>query len=108
MAILNLPAPGVDDFEVIYRIELDGTFFRFQFRWNPRDNSWYLDIGGDDGLAVVRNIRMVIAGGITDPYKALAIPQGDMSVVDTTETGVEAERIEFGDRIQLRYTEVET
>ena len=106
MATLRIPTPGPADFGFLYRIQIEEVFYRFQFRWNVRDNSWYLDIGDDAGNAIARSMRMVLGEEILRPHKALAIPQGNLRVVDTTGKGIEATRTEFGQRVLLEYVEV--
>lgn len=109
MSLLPTPPDGL--FGFTFRIALDGTFYRMQYKWNIRDNSWYLDIGNDAGVATVRNLRMVIGTDILEPNRAQGselVPQGTLSVVDTTNSGVEAEREELGGRVLVTYDEVDS
>lgn len=108
MATLVLPMPTPFEFGRFYRILLDGDFFSFTFIWNARHDSWQLTIGSGDNVDVVRNLRMVVLEDILRPYRALGVPQGTLSVVDTSgQQRDPGERVEFGDRVQLQYTEVD-
>jgi len=108
MATLAIPTPPASSFGFLVRVNLEGVFYRLQFKWNGRDESWYLDIGDDGGNATVRNLRLVIGDDILAPHKSIAAakcPQGNLRVVDTEASGVEAERDELGGRVLLLYDE---
>lgn len=105
------PTPPSGSFGFTFRLALDGTFYRFQYKWNLRDTSWYLDIGNDAGEATARNMRMVIGEDILAPHQSQgsdSVPQGVLSVVDTTNQGIEAARDELGARVLVMYEEVAT
>lgn len=104
-----VPTPPDGSFAYVFRMQLDGTFYRFQYKWNPRDTSWYLDIADDKGSATVRNLRMVIGDDILAPHRSLgqdACPQGNLSVIDTSGAGLEALREDLGVRVIVDYVEV--
>jgi hypothetical protein len=105
MATFRLPTPPQSSFVFIVRLFIDGIPFRFQYRWNSRNTSWVLDIGGSDGVAIVRNLKMTIGTDILAPHRALEVPQGNLRVVDTAKSGVEPTREEFGGRVLLLYDE---
>jgi hypothetical protein len=110
MSTLKIPTPPDGVFSYIYRINLDGDFYRFQWRWNLRDLSWYLDVGDERGNATVRNLRLVIGDDLFEPHKGLGAgqcPQGSLRVVDTSGTYVEADRDELGTRVLIFYDEPE-
>ena len=109
MATLILPTPTLAEFGRIYRLDLDGTFYRFRFIWNPRSNLWGMDLGSNDDVDIVRALSMVVSADILEPFRALAVPQGTLSVVDTSGAGLDpVARTDFGDRVQLQYEEVAT
>lgn len=102
----TMPTPPLGDFGHSFRVDLDGTFYRMQYRWNPRDFSWYLDVATDAGVSTVRGIRLVIGTDKLDPHKSQGvdrIPQGVLSVVDTSGKGIEAERVDIGVRVIVTY-----
>ena len=108
MATFDVPTPpeGVAKWQV--RVELDGTFYRLLYKWNVRDLSWYMDIADDTGTALVRSRRIVLASDILRPFRYKAVPQGTLSIVDTTGEHKEATLEDLGDRVLVRYTEVES
>lgn len=108
MATLRLTTPPLGVFRFAYTVTLDGSVFSFFFRWNRRDSSFYLDIGDDNGVAVVRDVRMVLATDVLAPYKSVSVPQGSLNIVDTSNADLEATLEDFGDRVQLQYVEVGT
>ena len=108
MAALVLPTPTPFEFGRVYRFVFDGVSYQMVFVWNERNQSYELTLasGGNDPL--VRNLRMVVLDDILRPYKALAVPQGSLNVVDTSGLGLDAvARADFGDRVQLQYVEVD-
>ncbi len=109
MATLTIPTPPADSYGWIARVNLEGIFYRLQYRFNGRDETWYLDIGDDGGNGTVRNLRLVIGEEILEPHKAIGVescPQGNLRVVDTSRADKEAERDELGGRVLLLYDEV--
>ena len=108
MATLTLPTPLRTEFGRNYRFVFDGVSFRLSFVWNDRNQSFALTLIDGGGNAIVRNLRMVVLDDILAPYKALAVPQGQLNVVDTSGVGLDpVERTDFGDRVQLQYVEVD-
>lgn len=109
MAILTLVSPPRGQFRFRNRQILDNTIYVFQFNWNVRHQAWDLALGNSSNISTVRNLRMVLATDILKPYQSNTdVPQGVLSVVDTSNSDLEAERDEFGKRVVLRYMEVET
>ena len=87
---------------------LDNIIVTFQFNWNERDQLWHVALGNSFNVSTVRNLRGAIAKDILAPHQSNPdVPQGVLSIVDTTGSDVEAERDEFGGRVVMRYTEVE-
>jgi hypothetical protein len=108
MTTLTLIHPPRGEFGFRNRQTLDGTTYIFQFSWNLRAGFWHLALGNSSNISTVRNLQMVIASDILKPFQYNTdVPQGVLSVVDTSDTKLEAERDEFGVRVVLRYTEVE-
>ena len=102
----TMPTPPLGDFIFPFRIDLDGTFYRLQYRWNPRDSSWYLDVATDAGVSTARGLRLVIGTDILAAHQSQGvdnIPQGVLSVVDTSGNGIEAERADIGVRVIVTY-----
>lgn len=110
MTTVTLVHPPRGEFRYRNRQALDNVTYTFQFNWNLRAGFWHLAIGNASNVSTVRNLQMVIANDILAPYRYNTdtdLPKGVLSVVDTSDTKVEAARDEFGVRVVLRYTEVE-
>jgi len=108
MATLTLITPPRGEFRFRYRMSLDGTVYAFQWRWNERDQSWYLDLGDASLVSTVRDIRMVIGTDVLAPFQALTtVPPGVLDIVDTSNSNLEATRDDFGTRVLPRYTEID-
>lgn len=108
MTTVTLIHPPRGEFRFRNRQILDGITYTFQFNWNKRAGFWHLVLGNSSNVSTVRNLQMVIASDILAPFQYNTdVPQGVLSLVDTSNTKVEAARDEFGGRVVLRYTEVE-
>ncbi len=109
MATLTVPTPPEGRFRWLTRIDFDGVFFKVLFRYNRRDAFWYIDFADDQGVAIVRALRLALSDDILKPYKtALDLPKGNLFVTDTSGRGRESGRDDLGGRVLLRYTEVDS
>lgn len=108
MATLTLPTPTPFEFGRVYQTPLDGELYTFTFQWNDRANIWYMTIGTNGNIDLVRGMAMYVKSDFLRPYKALAVPKGALSVVDSSGAGLDPQvRTDFGDRVQLQYAEVD-
>lgn len=112
MATFDIPTPpqGVAKWQT--RAEFDaGTeqarFHRILYKWNVRDASWYFDFADDTGIALVRSRRIVLATDILRDFKHRQIPQGSIDIIDTSGEHIEPTILDLGDRVLVRYTELE-
>lgn len=100
-----VPPPPFGLYRYSYRITVDNVPFRFLFRYNPRDVSWYLDLGDASGVALVRGIRLVIGTDLLRAHKTRRIPQGSLDVVDKSGDSIESGKDDLGGRVVVTYTE---
>ena len=97
----GLPAYGLST-------ELDGDVYDFSFRWNVRDNHYYMDIkrGGD---VLLSGIKLVVSEdllGIFNYKKATGeLPPGTFRVFDNTGFDLDPDTETFGDSVYLLYDE---
>lgn len=108
MATLRLPVQnGTDAYRV--QVELDGIFYGLKFRWNARDNHWYMDIDQAltpilEGMKVVNGLDLLAQFGhmkVDD-----RIPPGTFEVFDTDPSiNRDPDTDTFGDTVLLLYQE---
>ncbi len=109
MATLRLPVQnGVDAYRV--QTELDSVFYGLKFRWNARDNHWYMDIDQAltpilEGMKVVNGLDLLAQFGHMQVDGRL--PPGTFEVFDTVPgTDRDPDTDTFGDTVLLLYVEV--
>ncbi len=103
-----MPTPLPTEFSRAYRFVFDTISFQLLFVWNTRHDSYQMTLADGGNEPLVRNLRMVVGTDILRPYKALNVPQGSLNVVDTSGRLLDpVERVDFGDRVQLQYVEVD-
>ncbi len=109
MAIKRVPVQGG---EIAYRIlvELDGAFYGLKFRWNGRNNHWYMDI--DQNLVPnLEGIKVVNGADLLMQFDHMQVdsrlPFGTFEVFDTVpSTYRDPDQDTFGDTVLLLYHEV--
>ena len=89
----------------IEQVDLDGRVYDLQFHWNERDNHWFLDIGRD-GTFLINGIKLVNSPDLISEFGRIEdLPPGLLSVEDLDDIDTDPNATNFGDRVQLRYTE---
>lgn len=78
MATFTLPiAEDSIDFEQF--TELDGREFIMRFRYQSKDDAWYLDISDHDETPLVMGLKIVLGVLLLRPYQAdVRLPPGDL------------------------------
>lgn len=92
-----------------FSTELDQVTYGLEFLWNTREGCWYVTLRDGEGNALVSG-RKVTLGSLFRKYRATqgVLPLGDIYVIDTTNSGVDAAFADLGRRVILRYvTDVE-
>lgn len=91
--------------------QLDGVLYRFDFRWNSRDEQWAFDLADSAGDPIVSGVAVVVDFPLMrranhDPR----LPRGCLTAVDTGGLNVDPGLTDLGPdrRVQLVYfTEAE-
>lgn len=85
--ILEIPIPEGQAF-FRKRVLLDTQDFWLDFAFNQRTDCWYLSIfSGDAGeTPIVQSIKLVPNRPLLRRYRHLAVPAGDLWVIDTAHT----------------------
>lgn len=98
---------GVDSLEtnITRIIELEGTTYSFNFRWNTRDESWVITCSTSGGTTIFRTkAKTSVAFNTMYKHRDNA-PQGTLLILDTAERGgrVGFETFNLAGRYRLVY-----
>jgi hypothetical protein len=106
MAILTIPTRK-DLFAYSLDVTLEGTTYRFEFKFNSRKERWSFDIQDQAGNDILVGIPALTNVDLTAQYQHLGIPKGIFLFFDTEGEEKNAGQFELGDRIKMLYEETE-
>lgn len=84
-------------------VELDGTDFLLDFRWNEREQRWYLDVSDNDGALILAGQKLVANWLPMRLVTNRGRPLGQMVLQDTTRAGLDPRLGDLGTRVRLIY-----
>lgn len=88
------------------RVILSGTEFVLGFRFNERDQFWYMAVHDAENSPILSGVRVVLGMPLMRHCRDLRRPVGDLMAIDQTQSGSECTTVEaFGDRVLLVYTD---
>ncbi len=108
MATLQIPVQnGVNAYRL--QVELDGAFFGLAFRWNERDNHWYVDFDQTQ-TPILEGVKVVNAEDLLAQFGHMQVdgrlPPGTFEVLDTVpSTFRDPDQDTFGDTVLMLYHE---
>lgn len=86
-----------------FSCELDGVTYSFDFAWNDRDGSWFMQIGDSEENLLHGSMRVVLgqvfAGRDTDP----SLPPGMLIAKDTSGANLDPGLEDLGSRVEIWY-----
>jgi len=84
-------------------VPLDGVNYTLQFRWNLRENAWYMDVLNEAGDTVlIGGIAIVVSYPLASQFTGRS-PPGIFAATDTTGENVDPGINDLGDRVKLFY-----
>lgn len=82
---------------------LDGTEFRLEFRFNEREQRFYMDLRDGDGVDILVGVRLTVDWAplryLVDPRR----PLGEIFITDSEGEGRDPRLGDLGDRVKLFY-----
>jgi hypothetical protein len=99
MATITIPLRN-DIFNYGFRFAMDGVAYSMTLRYNRRIDSWVLDFD-----SVLYGARLCGGQDILGQFHHLAVPPGELRVVDLDGENKEPTKENFSDRVVLQYTE---
>ncbi len=98
----RIPLPsGLPHFSL--QVELDGTTFTLEFRWNSRDGAWYMNLEDAEGTHILSGIKVVADWPLGARFQVAGLPAGQLSAVDTSGAGLDPGFTDLGTRVQILY-----
>lgn len=95
---------GLYAFRYAVDLELDGTRRNLEFKFNPSDRFWYLDLRDAANQPLVLGMRLSLGRNKWSRYKYRdGVPRGSLDVVDVTGEGLEADAGDLGVRVLVQY-----
>lgn len=89
-----------------FTVELDGTVYGMEFKFNPRDNAWYFDMTDTLGNLLVGSIPAIIGWPVLRQYLYNQnLPQGILYFIDQSGVDAVPGRFDLGQRVLMIYEE---
>jgi hypothetical protein len=106
MAILQLPiVQEMNNYQ--FRTDLNNETFLFYFYWNSRAAYWTMNIYTDAGDDIITNVPLLLNVDLLANYRHLAVPKGQLFIINVTSANAEATFENFGIDVLLMYKEAE-
>lgn len=105
MATQVIPLDSTYD-HFVFTVELDGTTYTCEFKFNARDNTWCFDFSDELENLIVGSIPTVIGWPLLRQYQYKNnVPKGLLYFVDTSGFDVRPGRFDLGNRVIMVYEE---
>lgn len=86
-------------------VALEGSSYTFEFRYNQRENSWYLSISLPDGTELVKGVKIVCRKHLLQRCAEVRLPRGMLMAFPNTSDDTTPGLLELGEdkRVTLIY-----
>lgn len=71
-----------DSLNYSYQVDLDGTVYDLQIRYNHREDYWHLSLSLPDSTPLVTGVRMVYDTDLVSRFKQLNLPEGALVLIN--------------------------
>lgn len=100
---LVIELPPIDESNARTTLTVGDVTYDLTFRWNARDEGWYLDVYDPDHAQIAAGIRIVLGAYLGRRIKHPLFRDGVLVAIDTTDQGLDATLTDLGTRVLLRY-----
>lgn len=83
--------------------ELEGVSYSFEFRWNEREEAWFLTLGDGEGVPLVAGLRVVVDFDLLSYARGERVPSGYLFALDTQGEHIDPGFEDLGRRVQMHY-----
>lgn len=101
MALILDITPGEPYFSL--DVELDGSTFTLEFRWNARTPGWHVTLSTIEGDELVSQRCLPLGRNLWFRNADPRLPPGSLIIFDTSGSGVEPTVDDLGARCQVYY-----
>lgn len=84
-------------------VVLDGATFNLEFRWNTREQSWYVSLRAEDLTPLWLGKKVALGALIGARSRAAGRPPGFFVARDTSNSGAPPGQKELGSRVEFAY-----
>ena len=105
MSVFTIPT-RVDLLEYRQQVTLDGVLFNMLFKYNAREDFWYMDLRTSSDVPIKLGIKLLTGFSLLRLVADTTVrPAGGMTMVDTTDADQEAGLLTLGTAAALLYVE---
>jgi hypothetical protein len=104
MAILQIPV-GVDVPSYTFQIQLDNTLYQLSYNWCDRQQYWYMSIADSNKNPLVNGVKLLSGINLFGLYIDESLPGGQFVCVDTSNSGLDPDKTNFGGTVLMLYIE---
>lgn len=109
MALATFPTPNASqDGNFFFVAELDGAEYQLYFKYNEREDTWYLDISDLQGNAIRSGMKMVVNFPFMRTCMISERPPGEFTALDTLSDPRDPGLDDLDERVTLVYEEEAT
>ena len=102
MAIDRLPT-STDLAYYEFEVELDGVEFKMEFRFNDRDDSWYMTLLDSEDAVLRAGIRVVLSWALLRLWAEATRPDGEIISVNQGDVTAPPTLNQLGAEVVLTY-----
>jgi hypothetical protein len=109
MALITIPIPNASaDGNFFFRVTLDGNEYQIYFKYNEREDAWYLDLSDANGTVIRSGMKLVVNFPLLRTCMSSARPPGELIALDTMVDPANPGLEDLDKRVTLVYAEQET
>lgn len=86
-----------------FQVTLENIVFTFEFIWNDREGSWYMNLYDTNSNPLVSGLKVVLNVPLLARFVSTSLPNGDLIATDTTGQDLMPGLQDLGDRVVLGY-----
>lgn len=104
MATYKIPVTS-DNLNYRMTVEMDGSLYHLDFRYNDRAGAWFISVYAEDGTEILIGQKLVTDWIVGQYSSTVNLPAGELMVLDATQAGIEATDSNFGSTVVVLYKE---
>lgn len=86
-----------------FSCDLEGVSYGFEFRWNAREEGWFMTILDGQDTVIIAGVKVVVDFPLAIRSASALKPPGHFLAYDTTGGHADPGLTDLGDRVQLSY-----